>query len=461
MTNDIAQIILFALDKIDREKDWLPFEDLVLGRQFSHPGQLDFLSNSVHRENGLHPGNGWGKTALFAKKHLRCILKHFAAGPKYKTLAVAITQDQAELVQDEIMALVSHSPLLAGWLIPPNGCVKFPHAKIRYSNGAVTEFKTTKKKGESIEGKEYGYISADEIALELYMEFIREKILLPRLRAWRDSQIDYGATPKGYTAFYRIINNIRRVGGYVRGGSSYENPHIDHSLLDYFCRTWSPAKIDQIIHGKFIDTAEMMFASRVERLFDDSLSFAEAERGRSYIEGWDLARGRKKTADQTVGFRLDTTHVPYCVQKVWAFQLPWTEKERQNINAELGREVESSSIEREIRNAHYESRGKVFLDSTGVGDALYGMVQDIARPVDFRGGRKDLLLDNLQAVIDADMVKAPFIPALADEMTIYQRNDAGLDTDYLMALAVACSSFSVKTRRVVQAIDANIFARSS
>lgn len=458
MLDKIAEIIQFAIRKIEDEKDWRPFEDLVLGKAFSHDGQLEFLSKSTFRENGLHPGNGWGKTSVLAKKHLKFILKHFVDGPKYKTLAVAITQDQAELVQDEILSLVNHSPLLAGWLIPPNGSVKFPHAKIRYCNGACTEFKTTKKKGESIEGKEYGYISADEIALEVYMEFIREKILLPRLRAWSDSQIDYGATPKGFTAFYRILETIKRAGGYVRGGSSYENPHIDHTLLDYFCKTWSEAKIRQIIKGEFIDTAEMMFASRVERLFDDSVAFCEAERGRKYIEGWDLARGRKKTADQTVGFRLDITTKPYRIVKTWAFQLPWTEKERLNINQEFGKEVEKSSIEREIRNAHNESKAQVFIDSTGVGDTLFGMLQDIAKPVDFRGGRKDLLLDNLQAVIDSDLLKAPFIPALAEEMTIYQRNDTNLDTDNIMALAIACSSIKVKTDSPLVAVDLDLFS---
>jgi hypothetical protein len=381
------------------------------------------------------------------------------SGVKYKTLNVAITQDQAELVQDEILRLVQNSKMLSSWLIPKDGSVKFPHAKIRYSNGAITEFKTTKKKGESIEGKEYGYISVDEVALELYLEFIREKILLPRLRAWTDSQIDYGATPKGYTAFFRVLEIIKRNGGYIRGGSSYENPHIDHKLLDYFSKNWSQAKIDQIILGKFIDTAEMMFSSRVAILFDDALSFEDScSRGRKYIEGWDLARGRKKTADQTVGFRIDKTDKPAKVVKCWAFQLPWTERERENINAEMRTEKERSSVEREIRNAHYESQAEVLLDSTGVGDTLYGIVQDIAEPVDFRGGRKDLLLDHLQAVIDAGLIKAPFIPELADQMTIYQRDDTQLDTDYIMALAIACWAIPVETQRVFSPVDVDVHA---
>lgn len=459
--DQIAFHIKKSIFLIDKKKDWRYFDEIVLGipaDKPTPPAQMEFLQKSVFRENGLHAGNGWGKTSVFAKKHLKFILKHFESGPKYKTLNVAITQDQSELVQDEIVNLVRAAPLLREWLIPSTGVVKFPQAKIRFVNHSESQFKTTKKKGESIEGKEYGYISGDELALEVHLEFLRDKILVPRLRAWEDSQIDFGATPKGFTAFWRILEDIRRKGGYVRGGSSYENPYIDHTLLDYYTSTWSQAKIDQVIFGKFIDTAGMMFADRVLRLMSEDLQFSEFTRGHEFIEGWDLARGKKKNADSTVGYRLDVSVKPHPIVKRWSFQLPWTEKERENINKEFGREVEKSSIEREIRNAHYESKAKVFLDSTGVGDTLYGMVRDIAKPVDFRGGHKDIILDNLQAVIDSGMIRSPYIPELADEMTTYQRDDKDLTTDNLMALAVACSSLKVSTARKLEPVPVDVFA---
>lgn len=450
-----------AISLIDFKNDWRYFDEIVLGispDKPTPPAQMEFLEKSTFRENGLHAGNGWGKTSVFAKKHLKFILKHFGDGAKYKTLNVAITQDQSELVQDEIVGLVHASPLLRDWLISKTGVVKFPQAKIRYANEAESQFKTTKKKGESIEGKEYGYISGDELALEVHLEFLRDKILVPRLRRWKDSQIDFGATPKGFTAFWRILEDIKRKGGYVRGGSSYENPYIDHTLLDYYTSTWSQSKIDQVILGKFIDTAGMMFADRVLRLMSEDCQFGEFDRGHEYIEGWDLARGKKKNADSTVGYRLDLSVRPHRIVKRWAFQLPWTEKERENINAEFGKEIEKSSIEREIRNAHYESKAKVFLDSTGVGDTLYGMVRDIAKPVDFRGGQKDIILDNLQAVIDSGMIRSPYIAELADEMTTYQRDDKDLTTDNLMALAVACSTLKVSSAKKFEQMAVDVFA---
>ena len=149
-----------------------------------------------------------------------------------------------------------------------------------------------------------------------------------------------------------------------------------------------------------------------------------------------------------MGFRIDKTKLPFHIVKRWGFQIPWTEAERENINAMEKKELEKSSLEREIRNAHYDSQAEVFLDSTGLGDTLWGMLMDIAGPIDFRGGRKDFLLDHLQAVIDAGLIKSPFIPELADEMTVYQRDDRLLDTDNLMALAIACSPIQVVESKI-------------
>lgn len=451
MNNGIFNIIAFSLKQIQSCNDWSAFDDLVLNYK-SHPGQADWLKHSTHRENLLHPGNGWGKTDVIAKKHLRFILQHWLDGAKYKTLNVAITQELSELVLERLQGLIKHSPVLGSWFCDlDKAVVKHPYAQIRYKNGASTEFKTTKRKGESIEGKEYGYISADEIALERHLDFVREKILLPRTRKWKDSQLDFYATPKGRNAYYRIRNDIKRKGGYVRGGSSYENPFIDHKLFDYLCSSWSKNKIDQIVKGLFIDTAEMMFASRVEELFDNSLDLTDGiDTGAKYIEGWDLARGRRGSiSDQTVGYRIKQFKQSYTITKQWAFQLPWTEKGRENFNNELENQDRQakSSIESEIRQAHYESNSIVLMDSTGVGDTLWEICSDIALPVDFRGGHKDFILDHLQAVIDAGILHSPYIIELADEMTTYERADTNLDTDNLMALAVACSKIPVAKKK--------------
>jgi hypothetical protein len=409
----------------------------------SHPGQLDFLINSIHTENLLHSGNGFGQTDIIARKHLVKHLIHFydplLKNIEYKTLNIAITREQAELVQDRIIQLVRISPLLGDWFI--KRYVKSPVPEIEFINGGKIEFKTTKRKAESVEGHQYGYISADEIALEPHLEFIREKILLPRLRKFEDGQLDWFATPKGFNSYYRIMQQIKRSGGFVRSGSSYENPHINHKLLDYMIKNWSKDKVRQIVYGEFVDNAQFMFASRIDKLIDYDLGFEKVKPDSKYIEGWDLARGKKgEQADKTVGFRIRKGK-PNVIVDCFAFQLPWTEEERLNLLKD-NKEKHNSSTEREIRNKQKESNSECYIDSTGVGDTLFGMLQDVAQPVDFRG-KKDKILEHAQAVIDAGLIKCPFIPELVEELTTYERDDKNLPTDYVMAFCIACYSIPV------------------
>lgn len=70
MNQGIMNIIAFSLEMIQTKGDWSAFDDLVLDYK-SHPGQAEWLSNSTKRENLLHPGNGWGKTDVIAKKHIK------------------------------------------------------------------------------------------------------------------------------------------------------------------------------------------------------------------------------------------------------------------------------------------------------------------------------------------------------------------------------------------------------
>ena len=437
-------------DYLKNNNHWQSFEYFVLAggkselyeKIGSHPGQLDFLINAVHTENLLHSGNGFGKTDIIARKHIVKHLIHFfdpiVKNVEYKTLNIAITRDQAELVQDRIIQLIKTSPILSGFLI--KSIRKSPQPEIEFVNGGKIEFKTTKRKAESVEGHQYGYISADEIALEPHLEFIREKILLPRLRRFKDAQLDWFATPKGYNSYYRIKNQIKDAGGFIRSGSSYENPHINHKLLDYMIKNWSENKINQIVYGQFVENAQFMFASRIDELIDYDLEFEEVNNNYKYIEGWDLARGKKgEHADLTVGFRAKKGKVNKIVD-CWSFQLPWTEKERHLINRDKNKF--SSSIEREIRNKQQESKAKCFVDSTGIGDTLFCMIQDVALGVDFRG-KKDKILEHAQAVIDAGLIKCPYIPELVEQLTTYERDDKNLPTDFVMAFCILCWSIPV------------------
>lgn len=56
-----------AISLIDFKNDWRYFDEIVLGispDKPTPPAQMEFLEKSTFRENGLHAGNGWGKTSV-------------------------------------------------------------------------------------------------------------------------------------------------------------------------------------------------------------------------------------------------------------------------------------------------------------------------------------------------------------------------------------------------------------
>lgn len=420
--------------------DWQALDSYVF-RANCHPKQYKFLYESNKKENLLHAGNGFGKTEIPARKHIAYILKHFD-NPEYKTLNVALTVEQASFVLARIVKLVKSSPVLS-WLIPNDDCLNRMRDNImaiHWVNGAITEAKTLKNKGEAIEGKEYGYISADEVALERHLEFVRDYILLPRLRRYDDSQLDFFATPKGLNAYYRVKCDIERKGGCVMSGSSYDNTFIPRSHWDYMCEGKSQYYIDQVINGLFINNSNFLFASRVEELIDPTLSFEPPEVGRKYIDGWDLARGRKSdisdfTVKYTLKLPLEATGASVVVDR-WKGQVPWTQKGMENENKIDGKNFKTS-IEQEIRRSRaLYNNSSVFIDSTGVGDTLYERVKDIAKGVDFRG-KKSAMLENLQLSIDLQRLKCPLINDLVEQLTTYTLDDTNLETDDVMSLCIA------------------------
>lgn len=449
-----AVLIFKAVELTIQKRDFRIFDELVLGKtDFKHIAQYQYLSDTFGNiENVLHAGNGWGKTEVFAKKHLFYICRHILDRSKYKTCQLALTLDQARITQDRIIKLVQESPILTNSETGESRFIKritesnLP--EIEYFNGSQTLFRTTKHKAQSIEGHEFGYIGVDEIALETEIEHIREKVVLPRIRMWKNAQVEYAATPKGKNSYYRVAESIKRAGGCVRGGSAFDNPYSNHDLWRYITRNWNQIKIDQIVYGKFVDTSTLPFAGRVEKLIDTDLDLTEhLEDGHKYYEAWDLARGQTTENDMTVGLRFDFTDKQNAfITKDWSFQLPWTEKGRENLRKEG--KVYTESIESKIRKEQAKHGGKGVIDSTGIGDTLSEMVRDIMQGVDFRGA-KQKLIEHAQACIDVEVVKSPYIAQLVDQMSTYQLSDKGLDTDYIMAFVVGTQKLDIIKETVV------------
>jgi hypothetical protein len=447
-----------------------------------HPGQIEWLKNTCASEydemkniavwksryNLLHAGNRFGKGDVQAVKFLWLHFRWWRFGQSEDSMSVntGLTVEQALVVFEKVIKLAENSDKFVGLFFDPkNDVVYSPQPEIRFSSGSVMRARSYKDKGKRLEGDAYRYINVDECALEQYLLQLHEDIFPQRIGDYEDGQVDYIAAPKGHTAFWKLKNLLERRGFYTQEGalvtgadfekktySSIVNPYISKNYLDEAFRNWSQDKIRQSVLGQFVDSSTMMFASRTAKLFDDDFVLEEPKQGHSYIDAWDLARGRKTQAnDKTVGFTIDITTKPWHIVAVESVQLPWTEQSRENVNERENASFKNS-IEGRIRRRQSIYGSKVYLDSTGVGDTLWEILSDIAEPVDFRGGNKLRLLEKLQAVIDLDWLKSPYIGELDDQMSGYELRDTNLETDYLMALAVFCEWVELEEKENVEAV---------
>ena len=106
----------------------------------------------------------------------------------------------------------------------------FPHIILK--NGSEIWARSTQNRGEYLLGHDFDYINFDEAAYEPYGEWVVDGVIKLRL-ADRDGVLDYSSTPNGLNWFFKRCGRIRREKmGFVKHGSTFENPHLSRPYLD-------------------------------------------------------------------------------------------------------------------------------------------------------------------------------------------------------------------------------------
>lgn len=453
-----------------------------------HPGVIDWLRNSNKRENLLHAGNRWFKSGAQSIKLLHKIIYNDNDPRTFRVANVAISSEQALVIFNKTIELFKNSflpnELLINTVYHPQPTAYFKRFLPALRDGDPPqedkiEFwaRTTQNKGKYLEGFDFRYINFDEPALELHLDFLRNDVLLPRTGDYENGQVDYTATPKGYNAYSRLVKSLERDPNcYVQGGAvamlidpisetilsldklpKYReenipfkfimlNPYIAADYVADAFKRWPIDKIKQVIYGEIVSTAVNPFSDRITKIVNPSLRLTRtATFGRKYINVFDLARGKKgeDQADMTVAFTADITENPWRIIDYEAFQLPWVESDPLKRG-----QATQTSIEGKIRYRAFKYGGKTVLDATGIGDTISEVVSDIAEPFIFTGKNlqgmsKDDAILHAQAVMDAGLIETPFIEDFVNEMTYYQLNDKGLDTDHVMAFVILCAQQEV------------------
>ena len=428
-----------------------------------HPGQVEWLRNSVQPINTLVPGNRWGKSTVIAMKHIsKCVTKH---GPmyltkeewiraEYETISVAMSADQALIVYREARRLCQSKvmkPLVRSFRESP-----FPH--IIFQNGAIMHCRSAHDDGKYIDGHEYRYLSIDEAGWISNLKHLMNGVIIMRLAG--GGEIDLIGTPKGYNDLYFYYTRGQRgvPGYYSQRGSIFDNPFLpaeDIKMRDALLASADPRVRRQVLEGEFIDSQGLAFSrAQLDQAFDPALPSKQKFRPEHrYVAGWDLAR----LGDYTVGCVLDITEKPW--------QLVHFERLNKVAWEEIYARIEKVRDEYHIREPYIDSTGpggdviEEELYKRGIGVVGHKSSSKAAK-VDLINELQNALDENRHAVgmyeeidesglvTEQPLLEAPGegdwgwlrMPphvALLDEMGIYSFDDKELMTDCVYGLALA------------------------
>jgi len=392
-----------------------------------HSGQQRWLEHSHRPENLLVTGNRWGKSFVAAVKVLHRALyrprrlEYDRAG-RYHIVTASITQDQANIIFDQVVRLVRQTRLLSPLM---TSLVRSPFPKMVFGNGSVVEARSTQNRGEYLLGHDYDLFIFDEVAFETDPEYVVEEVVQMRL-ADREGKLDLVSTPNGRNWFFRRAQEIRQYHrpGYFQSGDSRENHYISRDFLDERLRYFSERRIEQNIMGQFVDIGgEVLPGSYIDRALARGGGGESA--GGVCISGWDLARKRTATVGITVRV---------------------VEGRAQVVALERFRQLDWTVIIEKIKQRQEAYPGELVVDATGLGDVVVEQLREYhPTPVIFTAGTKAELLTNVELfhardAISYDRWELPDGTGriwVFDEELRSARWDDNNECDSLMALALA------------------------
>jgi hypothetical protein len=357
---------------------------------------------------------------------------------------------------------------IVGWDARELG--EYPWIKVHPAfGGGEIHFRHTNEKAKSLLGLAMNGISYDEAAFELYLAEIRAEVLHLR-RITTGGPIYWISTgTEGYNAFADVweegnrANPRRNPRALSLRMSTRDNIGygITQEGFDSLVSSMDPRLVPQNIDGEFIEAVNSYFhAETVEALFhkcpegecsDHVPDFAPPVKDHRYAQGVDPAISH----DATGALVLDYT------------QKPWTGV---RLGKRAGRQPLPAVVDL-VRSGHllYNQDGArctTLIDSTGIGGKLFKQEFSIIRPLrefDFAGlkSRKLELLSDLKAAIDRRDLVLPsdgHWREVRRQLLGYKLDDKKLDTDLLMALALAVRHATRNPSAGMAAVDFDFYA---
>lgn len=439
-----------------------------------HPGQKRFLRDGKAKINVLVPGNRWGKSVTVAIKHLHaCFYKigiargdgEAIARAAYLTVNLAPHSELTKPVFDAIKQILTSSFVIKYRDEPArnNNCkIGFilDHEHIRntvpymipLTNRAQILFRSTgEDKGDSVQGKSFGYVSYDEGGRSKHLELELTGNIIPRLGDL-GGQLDIVSTPD--TASSSILHHyelfekgqLGQHGYYSQEGDATENVFLPENYVQDMKDLYRGDPIlDQVLYGKFVFAGDNIYpGEQVIRAKDESLDGGVPyEPGHSYVIGVDTAMGE----DEMVYTVLDITTKPYRVVRQRAVK-----------GSKLSPTVHMADFDSLVRQYRKVNNVKIIVETwNGESAGFYrdmpydlqavstcwgswqppGLPPKTAAKMRSQVKKAEITL-SIRKLLDEDGLKIPNESTLVKQLSIYRENDTNIPTDRVISLALAC-----------------------
>lgn len=231
---------------------------------------------------------------------------------------------------------------------------------------------------------------------------------------------------------------------YSARGVIRDNPYVTEEQIQKLIAGTPEYLLPQVLYGEFIQGSEAFFAkSGIDKSFVSELQAEhKREHGHFYIIGADLAVA--KAGDRSVFVVWDATKKPYRVLEVIEPKRGTSHPVLIQQMKELLEYYHSEWPDPESPNVIRKSEALLVYDATGLGGKMFKteLANLVPRPrgYDFGGLSKKKLeiLTTLRLILDKGQIQIPgTLLAMKQELKDYKRTDAKLDTDSVMAMALA------------------------
>ncbi len=479
----LAEFRAFGEAMVRGRYDIIFFAEHFLGMPL-HAGQKKFLRRKArdYLEGRkikvwlLVPANRWGKSVLVAIIHIWHNFYKIGLGTgnpealaraNYMTANLAPHSDATKPVFEAVLAVmqsrfiipqedgsVMSNNCLIGWMLDEGHIRTSTPYVIPFTNNTQILFRSTgEDKGDSIQGKNFGYISYDEGGRSNHLEYELDANVIPRL-ADLNGSLDIVSTPDmksnsllyHYDLFEKGMN--REYGYYAQEGSITDNIFLLRNNPTYVedeeRRLAGNPIAAQVLHGKFV------FAGDTFYMADDILSSKDVtldagvpyQAGHEYRVGVDTAAGK----DEMVYTILDTTVRPYRMVRQMACK--GNSKSPEIHMADFSALVRSYLSLNNLRiivetwNGESANFYKSMPYDLQVLTFCWGSWQPDGLPSAERTRRgrikkPEILLSPRQLLAKREL-KLPNEPTLVKQLSIYREDDTNIPTDRVISLALAC-----------------------